>query len=124
MICTIGRSEGGRYIVQKVVGEMTRQAAMKYNLQAHAKGRELGINRYLVDLTEARNTETGLGNYEFAYRDMKETPGIDRRAKVAVLVAPGDHSHDFIETLARNTGLDVTLFTDREEAIAHLVGSS
>jgi hypothetical protein len=39
---------------------------------------------------------------------------------VAVVVAQGDHSHDFIETVARNSGLNVKLFTDRVEAMAFL----
>jgi hypothetical protein len=65
-------------------------------------GRKMGINKYLVDVTKARNTDTVLGNYEFAYTDMKKTEGIDKYARVAVLVSPEDHSHDFVEIVARN----------------------
>jgi hypothetical protein len=49
-----------------------------------------------------------------------ETPEIDKTALVAVLVRPDDHSHDFVETVARNSGLRVTLFRDRERAEDHL----
>ncbi|MGD8588874.1 MAG: hypothetical protein PVG22_08605 [Chromatiales bacterium] len=108
------------YITLVVKGEITRKVAMQQNLQAHALGKRLGIDRYLVDMTEARNTDTTLDQYQFAYKDMQETPGIDTNARVAVVIAEGDHSHDFIETVAINAGLNVKLFTERDQAIAFL----
>jgi hypothetical protein len=53
---------------------------------------------------------------------MHETPGIDTEARVAVVIAKGDHSHDFIETVARNSGLNVKLFTEWDRAISFLYG--
>jgi len=123
MTYTITPSRDGRYIVLKVFGEINRRIAMKQNVEAHALGRKLGINRYLVDVTEACNTDTVQDSYEFAYKDMNGTEGIDRSARVATLVSPGDHSHDFIETVCRNAGLNVKLFTDPEMARSHLVSS-
>lgn len=108
------------HIILKVKGDITRKLAMQQNLEAHALGEKLGVNRYLVDMTESRNVDTVYSNYEFAYSDMDSTPGIDRTACVAIVVSKGDHSHDFIETVAQNSGLDVELFTDMEKAIAHL----
>ena len=52
---------------------------------------------------------------------MQQAEDIDRNARVAVLRSPGDHSHDFIETVSRNAGLHVKLFTDRAKALAHLL---
>jgi len=118
---TITPSSDGKYILLKVTGDITRNLALQYNIAAHKKGRELGINRYLVDLTESRNVDTVLDSYEFAYKDMQETPGIDRSARVAVIISPGDHSHDFIETVAKNAGLDMTVFTNQDDAITHLL---
>lgn len=40
---------------------------------------------------------------------------------VALLVDPDDHSHDFIEIVARNSGHDFTLFRDHEQVINHLL---
>lgn len=79
------------------------------------------MNRYLVDVTESRNVDSDSNNYKFAYEDILINPGIDRNAHVALLVDPRDHSHDFFETVARNAGLDVTLFRDRELARRHLL---
>lgn len=119
---TIRPAPGGKFIEMKVRGEVTRESALRQNLEAHALGQELGIHRYLVDVTEARNVDSVMDDYNFSYADMQKTPGIDRRAVVAMLVSPGDHSHDFIETLSRNTGLNVTLFRDRRAAVRHLIG--
>lgn len=113
-------SEDKKYIILTIKGNITRVIAMQYNLEAHALGEKLGIHRYLTDVTEARNVESVLDKYKFAYRDMQQETGIDRRARVAMLVSPEDHSHDFIETVARNSGLDVTLFREREKAMEHL----
>lgn len=114
-------SEDGKYIILTVVGEITGQSAMEHNIAAHALGRELGINRYLTDLRQARNIDSVIHNYEFAYEDM-DSPDVDRTAVVAILAAPDDHSHDFVETVARNAGLNVTLFRDWDEAENYLRG--
>lgn len=120
MSCEITASEDGRYILLEVVGEINRRTAMAQNLKAHALGRELGIRRYLVDVTRARNTDTALDDYEFAHRDM-QTDGIDVGARVAVLVSPGDRSHEFVETVARNAGMNVRNFEDRDQALRFLL---
>lgn len=94
--------------------------ALQQNRAAHAQGRELGINRYFVDMTEARNAERVVGNYEFAHEDMRRDQSIEKDVRVAILVSPEDHSHDFVETALRNAGHNVTLFRDRELALRHL----
>jgi hypothetical protein len=47
---------------------------------------------------------------------MQKVDGIDKYARIATLVNPDDHSHDFIETVARNAGLNVKIFTDPDQA--------
>jgi len=121
MSYTIKPSEDGKYIVLKHWGELTSALAMERNLEAHALGAELGITRYLVDGTESRNVDTVTKTYKFAYEDIKIPPGINQNARIAMLVSPEDHSHDFVETVTRNAGQDVTLFRDREKAIDHLL---
>jgi len=121
MGCEIRASEDGKYIIQIVNGDLTGKLMMEYNLKSHALGRELGINRFLVDVTKSRNVDPPTKNFSFARYDLKKTPGIDPSARVATLVSPGDHSHDFIETVSRDRGLDVTHFTDRYQAIRHLL---
>lgn len=118
---SINLSENGQYIILKLCGEVTGDLANRQIPEAHALGRKLGIHRYLVDATEARNVDTVTGNYQFAHKDMLKNPNIDKYAKVAILVSRGDYSHDFAETTSRNSGLNVTLFRDREKAVCHLL---
>lgn len=114
-------SEDRKYIVLKHWGEINSELAMERNLEAHALAAELGITRHLVDVTDARNVDSVTKTYKFAYEDMRLPPGIDKNAYIAMLVSPKDHSHDFVETVTRNAGQNVTLFRDRELAIKHLL---
>ena len=114
-------SDDGKYIILEVQGDIDRSAAMEFNLAAHTLGRKLGIDRILLDMTASRNVESVTSAYKFAYEDMSDPPGIDRNARVAVLVSPEDHSHDFLMTVVRNSGLNATLFHDRQAAIEHLL---
>lgn len=113
-------SEDRDYILLKVVGDFDAKSVMKGIIEAHTLGRELDIHRYLVDATQARNIDSVLGNYHFAYVDMKQTAGIDPFAKVVGLVSPGDHSHDFVATVSANAGMHLELFTEREKALKYL----
>jgi len=121
MECSISISEDRNYIILKVTGSFTVQSFMKFIVEAHMLGQEMDIHCYLVDATEARNSDSAFGNYKFAYQDMKSTPGIDRLARVAGLISPGDHSHDFVETVSMNAGMFLKLFTDITEARNYLL---
>jgi hypothetical protein len=120
MSCDFIISKDNFYIELIIKGDVTRELSMKYNIEAHKMGKEASINKYLVDLTESKNIDSLISNYQFAYNDMRLIPSIDRFASVAMVVSTEDHSHDFIEVVARNSGLDVKLFRDRNEAIRHL----
>jgi hypothetical protein len=114
-------SEDGKYIIAKYWGEITSELVIKRTLEAHALGKKLGITRHLMDVTDARNIDSAFKTYQFAYKDIAEVPGISMNVRVAVLVSPEDHSHDFVETVTKNAGQDITLFRDRELAIKHLL---
>lgn len=114
-------SEDGKYIVAKHVGSLTGDQVIQRTREAHALGEKLGINRHLMDVSEARNVDTVTNNFEFAYQNIVRSQGINMTARVAVLVSPDDHSHDFVETVTRNAGQNVTFFRDRESAIRHLL---
>jgi hypothetical protein len=108
-----------QYVYIKVNGPVDAVSMLACFLEAHKLARQEGVNRHLMDLTEARNNLSTLENYHFAYTDMNN-PGIDRLARTAMLVSPDDHSHDFLETLSRNNGRDVTIFTSLEAAERYL----
>ena len=114
-------SEDGKYIVAKHWGKLTSELVMERTQEAHELGEKLGITRHLMDVTEAVNVDSVSKTYKFAYIDLRALPGINLNVRVAVLVSPEDRSHDFVETVTRNAGQDVTLFRDRELAIKHLL---
>ena len=117
---TIVPAESGDYVITTVTEDMTRDLARKLAVESNAVGAPLGIRCYLFDFTKSRNVESAIGNYRSTTVDIRSQPEVDRRACVAVLVDPDDHSHEFTEALAKTAGLDMTLFRDREEAISHL----
>lgn len=115
----ISLSDDKTFLVQKMWGDITCAEALKCAEECHSMGKQLGINCFLVDATEARNVEDTIENYDFAYRDL-DSARIDKRARVALLTKQDDRSHDFIETVCRNAGHDVTIFTQRELAERYL----
>ena len=117
----ITASEDGKYILITITGDITRTTAMKVNIEAHVLGRTLGIHSYLVDLTNSRNVDSVVDDYEFAYDDMRTEPQIDQSARVALFVQPDDHSHDFFATVSVNAGMRVSLFRDRDMALHYLL---
>lgn len=117
---SINASPDDKYVILNIKGNVTRRSMSPVVFEAHRLGHQLNVHCYLVDLLESRNIETVVDNYEFANVDMRY-PDIDQNACVAFLVSPEDHSHDFVETVSRNAGMDITIFTDRNKAIQHLL---
>ncbi len=120
MTYTITPAKDGDFILVEVHGVVTLDIATQWTLEAHALGKELGLRKYLVDVTDAVNKDSPLDQYRFANSSMVEDTAVDRYAKIAVLVAPEDHSHDFVETVCRNVGLNFKLFRKRDEAMTFL----
>lgn len=118
---TITVSEDASYVILEITGEITSHNIMGMIMESHALGRARGITRHLVDATHARNTSTVTENYRFAYKDAGAIPGLDPDARVAMLVSPEDHSHDFIETVTQNSGYNTRLFRDRKAAVDYLL---
>ena len=85
MSYTITPSSEGKYIIHKVKREINRRTAFQQSIEVPALGRELGIDRILIDVTEARNTDSAPQAYDFAYTDMIGAEGINKNAIVAVL---------------------------------------
>ena len=113
-------SEDNTYILVTVTGQVDTRTAMEFSFEAHRTAREKGLLLLLIDLSGSRNIQSEFENYDMINRDLDGNPNIDRRVKVALLVAPEDHSHDFTETVARSDGYNVSLFRCREDAISFL----
>jgi hypothetical protein len=117
---TISPAKDGDHIQIVLHDVMNRQIGIDVVQDAHALGDLLGIDKYLMDLTKAVNDDSTINQYNFAHVDIPTADGLNQFAKIAVLVNPADHSHDFMETVLRNTGVNIRLFHEREEALAFL----
>jgi hypothetical protein len=114
-------SENEKYVVimgKGTIGSGDPNILIQRLIEAHELATERGIRNILVDVTEARNTLGISESYDIVYHKITREPAVDRYARVALLVAPDDHSHDFTETLARNAGFNFTLYRDRDLALA------
>lgn len=118
---SINPSTDQKYIVLKCSGKINHKNNLNSIVESHALGKKLNIKHYLLDVTEARNTGSILDDYHFAYNNVRATRGIDQSAIFAMVTSPNDHSHDFVETVSRNSGLNMTLFRDMNAAIHHLL---
>lgn len=94
---------------------ITADLERSFAKEAITAAKQNGVLRYLVDVRGVRNVASPLDQYSFAYEDMASL-GLDRRARIAVLVGQDDHSHDFIETVFRNAGRTCQLFVDEDDA--------
>jgi hypothetical protein len=107
------------FVILTVRGEITAAAAIEFNREQHLLGVKSGVSRYLTDLYDCRNVDTVTNNLDFALHGMADA-AVDKNARVAVLVSPGDYSHDYLEGAFRCAGLDVVFFTNRLLAEEHL----
>jgi len=119
MSYTITLSDDGRYIVCRVVGQVKVEIAREFAKEMDRWSRSLNVKRFLTDVREAPNASSTFENYEFAYKDLEEL-GVQRDARAAILVAPDDRTHDFVEMVVQNAGYGVKIFHDEESAVAWL----
>lgn len=110
-------SDDQKYIICRVTGPMGADTAREFGQAMDALSRDRHVDRFLTDVRNAINVSGVLDNYRFAHEDMTD---FQRTARSAILTAPGDRSHDFVETVARNAGYIVRIFDDEETAVAWL----
>lgn len=110
-----------RYIILKFFGEITVGSVLEHGPLAFEQGEVLGIKKFLYDVTEARNTDSVINNYVFAYDEVNRIINRFKGVKVVTLMAEGDNSHLFVETAMLNSGIDAKFFTDKGEAVESLL---
>lgn len=110
----------GDYIIMEVHGEMDRALGLHIAEQAQVLGDEQNIRNFLVDVTNAVNVDSILDQYRFANEDLIRSDELNHYSKIAVLASPDDHSHDFVETVVRNVGINFKLFRSRDQALSFL----
>lgn len=120
MAYTIEVSPDGCFLVITVRGSFGSEEGLKYTAEAHALGARLGIDRVLVDVTGAVNSDVTENSYDFAYRRLPRGADHPGPRRIATLVSPDDHSHDFVLLASQNAGFNVRSFRDRAAAESYL----
>ena len=121
MAYSLNIEEDHSFITMFVIGELTNEIIMDQNVAMSKLAAESGIDKILVDATKARFIGSILDQYDYANNYMTTSNDVSRLFRLVLLVDIDDHSHDFIETLSRNNGFDITIFRDREKAIEYLL---
>lgn len=91
--------------------------------EAVASGLNHGLNRVLVDSRDMTLEMTTLAIYNLPKTLMEL--GLERTDRVAHVVSPngpGNRDLEFYETVSRNRGLQVRLFSDQDAALDWLRG--
>jgi hypothetical protein len=120
MINEVKVSDSGKYIIVSVNTDMTRELAERLSLEANHLARKNNTNLFFYDLRNSVNKESINSNYIFAKDNVKRIEP-DFSNKIAWLVNQNDKSHDFVETVLRNSGHNVLIFRDEEAALSWLL---
>ena len=116
---TLSISEKRTYVRVRVHEPLTMELVLEILSDTSASARVEGIKGLLFDAREVVSLLGPMASYEIAYTRLEQL-GFPRNCLWAILVAPNDDSHDFMETVARNAGYRCRLFSDEQETMAWL----
>lgn len=116
MSYSIHISDNRKFLCVVVKVDVTVPLACKWSAEMQNVSQTSGIRRFLIDVRGSRNISDVLENYMFAYKHADELK-LERNTRYAILVSPGDSSHDFVETVMRNCGYYVRRFVDESSAV-------
>lgn len=103
-----------------VYSPVTRELHVEIAGVSIPTGKREGVTRYLVDNSRVRYVAEPFDQFQVAYEEM-DSFELEKGSKTAVLVSPGDISHDFMKLLFNRAGFECETFTSEEEAINWLM---
>ena len=108
---TVEFVEDAKYVQVVLLGEVTKEDHFNSTDDAVHAVSGNSCNRLLVDTTQAELKMSATEDYDFVSQLPSQYP-IGMR--IAVVVHPDDFNyHKFIENVARNRGLQLTVFRDK-----------
>jgi hypothetical protein len=90
-------------------------SAIEFITAAAQVAEDRGVKSFLFDMRAALNAKSPLHDYQIANHHLRGL-GFGARSRVALLVSPGDDSHDFFELTAGNAGHQWRVFDDEKKA--------
>lgn len=110
------------YIFCKIIVDVTIPIASRMTQAIRQLGDKTNTLRYLIDLRGVRNIAGAGENYHFTQTELKELKMVLN--DIALLIDVDDHTHIFIETLARNAGHNVKAFHSKTLALSWLASTA
>lgn len=116
---TVEMVEDVGYVTVVLTGNVNKSEHEASTEEASAALTANDCRKLLVEATRANHRMPVTENYDFASALRERHPlGI----RISVLVLDEDLDHvKFVETVARNRGVDLTVFSDREQALNWLL---
>lgn len=105
----------GAWVHAKILAPLTMDQSLKFLKKAAQQANKEWLHRILIDSRGVPNLKGYYNDYEIAYKHLNKL-GFKYHSRVAVLVAPGDKSYDFMELVAKNAGFRWRVFSDEQEA--------
>lgn len=115
-------ADDGSYLRNTVFVDVTNELVEKFNKEMIRLKDETGITRHLVDVTRVRSAQSATDMYMLTYERLAVLPLV-KTFKIAIVTHPDDSSHDFIETLLVNSGIEGKIFKDEDAALAWLLNN-
>ncbi|MDA0745358.1 MAG: STAS/SEC14 domain-containing protein [bacterium] len=101
-------------------GDLNPDVGLQIAGEATAVAEPHGIKRFLYDFREMVPRSIAAEVYQLPSR-MGEA-GMDRSQKIAVVYTGDEERFRYFETVVRNAGFEVFLFTDIDDAMQWLIG--
>lgn len=113
-------SEDDGFVRITVYAALTRELHMEIAGVAIPAAKKAGVTNYLVDNSRVRYIAPPFEQFQTAYDGMEEFE-LEKGSRTALIVSPGDISHDFTLLLYNRAGFECEKFTDEKEAIDWLM---
>lgn len=107
--------EDQSWVYARVYDSMTKALFLGLLKDALERARERRVFNFLIDARGVPSKKTTIDDYDIVNYRLKEL-GYDRLSKTAIIVDPGDSTHDFFETCTMNAGYIWRIFTDEDLA--------
>ena len=102
------------FVSVRVSSPLVKELALSFTRDAIQLANEHGIRSILFDVRGQQATDGMLNQYDYAQQLMDL--GLKPDSRIAVLVTPGDDSHDFVEVATRNIGFVFHVFYEEQDA--------
>lgn len=109
-------SDSGKYVIAKILTDMSQELMIEVAPKVDEVGRNNNILNLLIDLRDSSNNDSIRANVKFTDEELPD-PKKAYFKKIAALVRPKDNTHSLIIVIMRNKGFNIQMYRDEHEAL-------